>query len=250
MIDYKSEQEIELMRKGGEMLKKVVADLIPKIKEGITTNEIDREAEKLIKNQGGDSSFNKVPGYRWSTCLSINDQVVHTPPSNRKVKNGDVFTIDIGMYYKKFHTDFSTTFVIGGKTDPETERFLKVGRETLTRAISKAVKGGRLGEISKTIQDGIRKSGYFIMKELTGHGVGRELHEDPFVPGFINKPVEKTLEIKPGLVIAIEVIYSRGTEEIAYEKGDDWSIISADRSLTACFEHTVAITNNGTVVLT
>jgi methionyl aminopeptidase len=250
MIDYKSEEEMELMRQGGEMLRNVVTELLPRVKEGMTTQEVDRIATELIKNQGGDISFNKVKGYHWSTCLCINEQVVHTRPSKRKLKNGDVFTVDIGVYYKNFHTDFATTFVIGGKTDPETEKFLETGKKTLEKAIAKANAGARIGEISKVIQDNIYGEGYFILKELTGHGVGRELHEDPFVPGYLDRKIEKTLEIKPGLVIAIEVIYSKGTEDIAYESGDDWSITSSDLSLTACFEHTIAITKKGTIVLT
>ncbi len=250
MIDYKSEDEIESMRQGGAILRNVVDKLLPQVKEGMTTEEVDRIATELIKNQGGDISFNKVKGYRWSTCLCVNEQVVHTPPSKRTLKKGDVFTIDIGVYYKNLHTDFATTFVVGGETDPETNRFLKIGKETLEKAIGKAKVGARIGEISKVIQDQIYGAGYFILKELTGHGVGRELHEDPFVPGYLDRKIEKTLEIKPGLVIAIEVIYSKGTEEIAYESGDDWSIISSDRSLTACFEHTIAISKKGTIVLT
>lgn len=250
MIEYKSRHEIELMKKGGEILRRVVSELLPQIKDGMTTREIDDLAQKLIKNKGGDLSFNKVKGYHWATCLCINEQVVHTRPSDRRVKNGDVLTVDIGVYYKGFHTDYATTFVVGGKTDPDTEKFLKVGRETLDKAIARAKKGARLGEISKVIQDEIRGNGYFIMKELTGHGVGRELHEDPYVPGYLDRKIEKTLEIKPGLVIAIEIIYSKGTEEIAYEEGDDWSIVAADLSLTACFEHTIAITDKGTIVLT
>ncbi|MFZ6035058.1 MAG: type I methionyl aminopeptidase [Patescibacteria group bacterium] len=250
MINYKSASEIEVMKKCGEILKEVVSELLPRVKEGMTTENIDEIATKLIKNKGGDVSFNKVKGYRWATCLTVNEQVVHTPPSKRRLINGDILTIDIGVYYKGFHTDYATTIVVGGKTDPETEKFLRVGKEALDKAIAVAKKGARIGDISKVIQKQIQGNGYFVMKELTGHGVGRELHEDPYVPGFLDRPVEKTLEIKPGLVIAVEVIYSKGTEEIAYEEGNDWSIVSADSSLTACFEHTIAITEKGTLILT
>lgn len=250
MIDYKTEEEIKIMAEGGAILKKVMGELLPQVKAGMTTKRVDEIATELIKKKGGDLSFNKVKGFHWATCLCVNEQVVHTPPSNRVLKDGDVFTIDIGVFLKGFHTDHATTIVVGGKTDSETEKFLRVGKETLDKAIAKAKKGNRLGDISKLIQDEIRGNGYFILKELTGHGVGRDLHEDPYVPGFLDRKIEKTLEIKEGLVIAIEIIYSKGTEEIAYEEGSDWSITSSDGSLTACFEHTVAITKAGTIVLT
>ncbi len=250
MIKYKTEQEIEVMTEAGRRLKKVVEKLLPQIKAGMSTLEIDREAERLIVEEGGQSSFKKVNGYHWSTCLTINEQVVHTPPSKRILKAGDVLTVDIGLFYRGFHSDYSTTFIVDGKSDAKTEKFLKVGEETLEKAIKKAIAGRRIGEISDTIGKNIYGHGYFIMKDLTGHGIGRELHEDPYVFGYNERPVEKTIVIKPGLVIAIEIIYSMGTEEIAYEKGDSWSIVTADGSLSACFEHTVAITKHGTRVLT
>ncbi len=238
------------MAEGGERLRKVVKALLNKIDVGITTREINRIAEDLIKEQDGESSFNKVKGYSWSTCLPINEQVVHTPPSDRKLKQGDVLTVDIGMFFKGFHTDFATTFVVGGEPDGETSRFLETGKRALSKAIKQAKAGNRLGDISQAIEKEVYSQGYFIVKELTGHGIGRQLHEDPYVFGFQEKPIEKTLKIQPGLVIAIEVIYSKGSEEMAYEKDEDWSIISADRSLSACFEHTVAITEKQTLVLT
>jgi methionyl aminopeptidase len=250
MIHYKTEEEIKIMQEGGRRLRAVVKDLLPQVKAGMTTAKVNEIAEKLIKQAGGEISFNKVPGYDWATCLTINEQVVHTPPGKRVLKDKDVLTIDIGLYYQGFHTDFSTTFIIGGRSDKETDKFLSIGLETLKKAIDVAKAGNYLGQISETIEKNITGQGYFIMKALTGHGIGHELHEDPYVLGFLEKPVEKTLKIKPGLVIAIEIIYSRGSEKIAEEPGSDWSIISSDRSLTACFEHTVAITEKKTLILT
>lgn len=250
MINYKTKQEIEIMKQAGEKLKRAVSKLFPLIKEGVTTEYIDKEAERLLKKEGAESSFKRVDGYSWTTCITINEQVVHTPPSKRIVKIGDVITIDIGAYYKGFHTDYSTTFVIGNKSDGETRTFLEVGEKTLYKAIEKAKPGNRIGDISLAIQEEIYGNGYFIMKQLTGHGVGRDLHEDPFIPGYLEKPVNKTHVLKEGLVIAIEVIYSKGTEEIITEPGNKWSIITADRSLSACFEHTVAITDKTAVILT
>lgn len=250
-IHYKTDEEIALMRESGKRLHSAVAKLLPEVKIGMSTKDVDDLAEKLIVEQGAQPSFKRVEGYSWTTCVPINEQVVHTPPSaTRILKQGDVLTIDVGAYYKGFHSDYATTFVVGGTKDEKVIRFLEAGKQALENAIAQAKAGNRIGHISQSIEEDIYPAGYHIMEQLTGHGIGRELHEDPFVPGFLDKPVEKTLQIKPGLVLAIEVIYSMGTEEIAYEKGEDWSIVTADGSLSACFEHTVAITDKNTFILT
>lgn len=246
----KTAEEIAIMQDGGNRLMKVVDALLPQIKVGQTTEEIDKIAEQLIERNGGEPSFKRVPNYFWSTCLPINEQVVHTPPSKRRLEDGDVLTVDIGMYFKGFHTDYATTLIVGQSKDLKKEQFLRVGQEALEKAVAVAKSGNHLGEISRTVQEEIYKNNYFILKELTGHGVGRELHEDPYVPNFVERPLEKTYRLRQGLVIAIEVIYSMGTERISYEEGDDWSIRSRDKSLTACFEKTVAITDEKTYVLT
>lgn len=250
MITYKSAAEIEIMRIGGEKLKAVMKQLVPHIKAGITTKELNKIAEDLIREQGADISFNKVEGYKWAVCVPINEQVVHTPPTKRVLKDGDVLTVDIGAYFKGFHTDHAITVVVGGKSTPEIDKFLQVGREALDLAIAQAKVGNRIGHISQAIEEKVVGAGYTIMKQLTGHGVGTELHEDPFIPGFLSKPVEKTMKLKAGMVLALEVIYSMGSGDIAYEEGQDWSIITADKSMSACFEHTVALTDKNTLVLT
>ncbi|MCX6733167.1 MAG: type I methionyl aminopeptidase [Candidatus Roizmanbacteria bacterium] len=250
MITYKTPEEIEIMRECGAKLKEVMKKLVPQIHAGMTTNELNRLGEQYIKEQGADISFNKVEGYKWAMCVPINEQVVHTPPSQRVLKNGDVLCIDIGAYFKGFHTDHAITVVVGGKSTPEIDKFLQVGREALELAIKEAVVGKRIGNISQAIEDKVTGAGYKIMKQLTGHGVGRELHEDPFIPGYLTKSVEKTMKLRPGMVLALEVIYSMGSSDIAYENDQEWSIITADKSMSACFEHTVAITDKNTLVLT
>ncbi|MFA5769874.1 MAG: type I methionyl aminopeptidase [Patescibacteria group bacterium] len=250
MINLKSDKEIAIMTEGGKGLRAVVKDLLPLIKAGITTKEIDVKAEELIKIQGGESSFKTVSGYLFSTCTPINEQIVHTKPSNRVLKDGDVLTLDIGMLYRGLHTDYAVTKVVGGQSkDINVNKFLKIGEETLYLAIKKAKIGNRLGQISEVIEKEITGNGYFIIKELTGHGIGKKLHEDPYVFGFVDRPIEKSPLIKKGLVIAIEIIYAMGTDIMIYEK-DNWSIITKDRSLSACFEHTIAVTDNGPVILT
>jgi len=249
-IDLKTKEEIRIMQEGGLRLKRVVAALLKKIDVGNTTKEIDNLASELIKKQRGEPSFKKVKDYFWTTCLPINNQVVHTPPSDRKLKQGDVLTLDIGMYFKGYHTDFATTLFIGGNPDDKINHFLETGKRALNKAIVAAKLGNRLGQISAAIEKEIYGQGFFILKELTGHGIGKTLHEDPYIFGYKEKPINKTLLIRSGLTIAIEVIYSMGTEEIVYEKENDWSIMTQDGSLSACFEHTVAITEDKTLILT
>jgi methionyl aminopeptidase len=250
MIKLKTDNEIEVMIEGGSRLKAVVDKLRPIIKEGVTTEHIDEAAERLVRKMGGEPSFKRVKGYCWSICSMVNEQIVHTPPSGRVLKNGDVFTLDIGMYYQGYHTDYADTFVIGGRADKKKERFLRTGKYALAKAIDQAKAGNRLGQISAAIEKEIRGSGYKVIRQLTGHGIGRELHEDPFVPGFLDRPIGKTLVIKPGLTLAIEVIYSAGTDDIAYEKDGNWSIVTSDGSLSACFEHTIAVKEKETLILT
>jgi methionyl aminopeptidase len=250
MIDVKTEKEIGDMKEGGARLRKVVQQLLPSIQPGVTTAHIDKEAERLLIAAGVEPSFKRVKGYHWSICIPINDQVVHTPPSEQVIKEGDLVTLDIGAYYRGFHTDWATTVVAGGVTDKKVDAFLAVGREALKKGLAQVAAGNRIGQISEAIEKEVYGAGYYILKQLTGHGVGRELHEDPFIPGILEKAIAKTPLIKPGMTFAIEVIYSMGTEEIDYEEGDDWSVVTRDRSLSACFEETIAVSENKSFILT
>ena len=238
------------MTEGGKILREVVEELLPFVKQGITTNVVDAKAYDIIIKKGAQPSFTQVKGYKWTTCLPINEQIVHTPPSDRILELGDVLTIDIGVFYKGYHTDYATTVVIGGKATNEIKKFLEIGKQTLEKAIQVVKEDGYTGEISQVIQTEIEKNGYKILRELTGHGIGKELHEDPFIPGFLEKAVTKTHKIKSGLVVAIEIIYSMSTEEIAYEIGNNWSIITSDGSISACFEKTIAVLDKKVFVLT
>jgi len=249
MVHLKSDKEIAVMAEGGKRLKIVVQELLPLIKVGVSTKEINVKAEELIKKQGGQSSFKSVPGYLFTICSPINEQIVHTKPSDRVLKPGDVLTLDIGMVYGGLHTDYAITKIVGKNNDKKVHKFLKIGEETLYKAIKEAKIGNRLGQISAVIEKEMVGNGYFIIKELTGHGIGKKLHEDPYVFGYVERPINKTLLIKPGLVIAIEIIYAMGTDVMVYEE-DNWSIRTKDRSLSACFEHTIAVTSQGPIILT
>ncbi|MCA9372042.1 type I methionyl aminopeptidase [Candidatus Woesebacteria bacterium] len=248
-IYLKSPEEIQAMKEGGAILRAMFEELVPTVKAGMTTNKINDFAEHFFKNKGVAASFKTVPGYSWATCTTINEQAVHTPPSERQLTEGDILTIDAGVLHKGFHTDSAVTIAIG--TIPkETQRFLDVGKQTLEKVLTFFKPGTYLGKPAQFIQHEIEKAGYFILKELTGHGVGQELHEDPYVFNFLHKPINKTVKIKPGMTLAVEIIYSTGTEDIAYEGSEEWSIITADRSLSACFEKTIAITEKQTFILT
>lgn len=250
MIDLKSDQEIKIMVEAGKRLKKVVAQLTPQIRSGLTTAQIDKIADRLITQAGGEASFKKVKGYYWATCIAINEQVVHTPPSERIIKDGDILTIDIGLFYRGFHSDYADTIIVGGTKDKRLHKFLTVGELTLKKAIEQFKLNKYLGEVSKVIESEIYGYGFFVIKQLTGHGVGKKLHEDPYIPGYLDRHSNDTPLIKQGMVVAIEVIYSMGTEEVEYEDNNNWSLVTKDGSLSACFEHTVAIIGKDTIILT
>lgn len=252
MITYKTPQEIAIMKKCGAILGDAMRHVVSLVKPGISTLALDTEAKKYILSQGAESSFTKVEGYKWTTCMPVNEQVVHTPPSGQVVlKQGDVLTIDMGAYLKGYHTDHAVTVVVGGDAGKVYTSFLQAGKDALDAAIQQARVGNRIGHISQAMGSIIEKAGFTVMRQLTGHGIGKELHEDPFVPGFLDKSVEKTMKLKPGMTLALEIIYSMGkSPDIAYENGNEWSIITADKSISACFEHTIALTNENTLVLT
>src|SRR6266403_270354 len=208
MIDYKTPEEIKIMQHGGHILADVLGRVMSAIKPGVSELEIDQLAEKLIREQGGEPGFQKVPGYRNTICVSTNDVVVHGIPGNYLFQPGDVVGIDCGVFYQGFHTDMSdSTIVPGGKDNPEAEKFLKIGKKALDEAIKVAVMGNRIGNISKTIQDIVEGSGYSVVRSLIGHGVGRELHEEPEVPGSLHGKILHTPLLKTGMTIGVDVIY-------------------------------------------
>jgi methionyl aminopeptidase len=242
MIDIKNPKEIELMRKGGGILADVLMKVMQEVKPGVSELEIDALAEKLIREQGGEPGFKKVPGYHHTICACTNEVVVHGIPSAYRFKPGDMVCIDCGVYYGGYHTDMAETVIVPSSKSKtqnfkEKKKFLDVGKKALWAGIDQAVIGNRIGHISKAIQDIVEKEGgYSIVRTLIGHGVGKELHEDPEVPGFLDRKIEKTHKLEEGLTIAIEVIYNMGRPEVVYEGTDDWSIVSADGSLSAVFE--------------
>lgn len=250
MIDYKNPQEIALMKHGGHILHDVLLEVLAAIKSGVTEIEIDIFAEKLIRERGGEPGFQKVAGYKHSICVSTNDVVVHGVPGSYKFKEGDVVGIDCGVFYKGFHTDMSESIIVGGKADASVKKFLEIGKVALDAGIEAARLGNRIGHISKAIQDIVeKKHSYSVVRSLIGHGVGRELHEEPEVPGYLIDSISKTPLLKEGMTIAVEVIYNMGKPDVMIDE-DGWTIRTQDGKLAGLYERTVAITKEGPLLLT
>lgn len=250
MINIKTQKEIEIMQRGGKILSDVMWLLGKELAPGISELEIDSIAQSLIKERGGEPGFKKVEGYQHTICISVNDVVVHGIPTENKLKEGDVVGIDCGVFLEGFHTDMSETFLVSGKKLGEIDKFLKVGKRALNEGIKQARIGNHVGNISKVIQDIVEvENGYSIVRTLVGHGVGRELHEDPEVPGFLRGKIENTPKLTEGMVIAVEVIYNMGKPELVLTD-DGWTLKTKDKSLSGLFERTIAITKNGPLVLT
>jgi len=254
MIQYKTKEEIEKMRKGGKILADVLFEVLKHAKIGVSEIELEKLAEKLILEKGAKPAFKRVKGYNFATCISTNDAVVHGIPTNYNLKDGDVIGIDCGVYYKGFNTDAAWTITIeSGKLKVENDekrKFLKTGEKALSEAIKVAKAGNRVGHISKTIQDIVEGNGYSVVRSLVGHGVGKNLHEEPEVPGFLDIDITKTPLLKQGMTIAIEVIYNMGKSDVIYEKNNGWTIKTADGSISGLFERTIAITEDGPIILT
>ncbi len=253
MINLKSKKELEWMKTGGHILAQVLTQVMDAIKPGVSELEIDKLAEKLILDKGGEPGFKKVKGYHHTICMSTNDVVVHGIPGSYKFKEGDVVGVDCGVFYKGFHTDMAETKLVQSprlKVQRPVVKFLEVGKFALVEGIKQAMIGNRVGHISKTIQDIVEKeAGYSVVRSLIGHGVGRDLHEDPEVPGYLNGKIEKTPVLTEGMTIAIEVIYSMGSNNLILDR-DGWTIRTKNGKLAGLFERSVAITPDGPRVLT
>lgn len=252
MISSKTPEELQAMKVGGGKLGRILQELLAMSVSGTRLLDLEELAQKRIKEAGGLPSFSTVGDYQWATCLCVNDVVVHGIPSEYRLMAGDIFTIDIGMIYEGLHTDTAWSMIIGEEKDKteKKKRFLSVGEETLAKAIGVATSGNRVGHISEVIQREIEKAGYSVIKDLTGHGVGRKLHEEPMIPEYVRGDIARTPLLVSGMTIAIEVIYAEGKGTIEYVNDDGWALASRDQSMTATFEHTIAIGDEESTVLT
>ena len=246
MITIKSDREIELLRKAGRIVYDTHKYLKPYIKEGITTRELDKLAEDFIRSQGATPSFKGYEGYPTSICTSINDEVVHGIPSNRKLKNGDIISIDIGACYKGYHGDSAWSYAVG-EVDDKLKQLLHDTEKSLFIGLEQVKPGNRIGDIGHAIQEYAESHGLGVVRELCGHGVGTCVHEDPDVPNF-GTP-NTGVRLKKGMVIAVEPMLTLGSPDILLLE-DDWTIITEDGSPSAHYEHTVVVTEDGYQILT
>ena len=249
MIPIKTKEEIEIMKKGGQILAGVMEKVKRNVRPGVSTLELDHLADKLI-SQKGEPSFKKVRDYKWASCMCVNDVVVHGIPGDYKLKEGDLLGIDIGMFYQGFHSDMAQTVIVGEQKEKNKLNFLKTGQKALEKAINQALVGKHIGHLSAIIQETVEKEGYSSVRALTGHGIGKNLHEEPAIPCFLEDKVEKTLKLKEGMTLAVEIIYNQGKAQVVYRDDDDWTIQTEDGKLSGLFENTIAITAKGPIVLT
>lgn len=213
---------------------------------GVRTSEIDTALEKLIRSYGATPSFKGYHGYPASTCISINEQVVHGIPGERQLCEGDIVGLDVGAYLDGFHGDAARTYAVG-KVSESASKLMKITQECLGRGIENARAGNSVGDISAAIQTHAESNGFNVVRQLVGHGIGRSLHEEPQVPNFGSPG--RGPKLRPGMVLAIEPMINAGTHEV-YTLEDEWTVVTKDHMNSAHYEHTVAITENGPVILT
>ena len=246
MITLKSKREIELLKEAGHIVYLTHQYLRPHIKAGIKTKELDRLAEEFIRSKGATPSFKGYEGFPSTLCISINDEVVHGFPSDRVLQDGDIISIDIGACYKGYHGDSAWTYTVGEVSD-DAKYLLEHTEKALYEGIKQAKVGNRIGDISYAVEKYATEHNLGVVKELVGHGVGTSVHESPDVPNYGTKGTGP--KIRDGMVIAIEPMLTLGSPDI-YIEDNDWTVKTVDSSLSAHFEHTIGVTNDGVIILT
>jgi methionyl aminopeptidase len=248
VIQLKSAREIEIMAEGGRILAATHALLARELKPGVTTQDLDELAEEFIRSHAGATpSFKGLYGFPATLCTSINDEIVHGIPSRKRtLKDGDIVSVDAGVHFQGFHTDSANTLPVG-EVDAGTQRLLDVTRQSLEAAIEAVRPGNHVGDIGAAVQAVVEAAGFSVVRDLVGHGVGATMHEDPQVPNY-GKP-KRGPKLVPGLTLAIEPMVNAGLAATR-TLSDKWTIVTADRSRSAHFEHTVAVTEDGHRVLT
>ena len=246
-VTIKSAREIELMRESGRLLAIVHDELGKALKPGMTTKEIDRLGEEIIRSFGCVPNFLNYNGYPASICVSVNDEVVHGIPSKkRRLQEGDIVSLDAGLIYKGYHSDAARTHAVG-EVSKEARQLIDVTRECFFEGIKFATAGNHLHDISNAIAAHAEKYGYGIVEDLVGHGIGTHLHEEPEIPNFHQHT--KGIRLKPGMTLAIEPMINLGTKEVEW-MDDDWTVVTADGSLSAHYENTILITEGEPEIFT
>lgn len=247
MVSIKSQNEIALMREAGRILANVHEELRAAIRPGMSTLDIDKLGEKLIRGYGCIPSFLNYNGYPASICVSVNDEVVHGIPSkDRILEEGDIVSLDAGVIYKGYHADAARTYGVG-QISPEAAKLIEVTKQSFFEGIKMAKDGNHLHDISNAIADYCESFGYGVVRDLVGHGIGKNLHEDPQIPNFHQR--RRGIKLQKGMTLAIEPMVNEGTYEVAW-LDDDWTVVSDDGSLSAHYENTILITDGEPEILT
>ena len=246
MIPLKSEKDLEYLRASGKILSWVMKETAKLIKPGITTNEINRFAESLIREKMAQAAFKGYKGFPAAACVSVNEEIVHGIPSERKLREGDIVSIDLGVKYRGYFSDAAVTLPVGN-VDVKRNKLMEVAKKSLELGIKEALPGKHLSDISHSIQSYVESNGFSVVREFVGHGIGFNLHEEPEIPNF-GTPNEGPV-LKEGMVLAIEPMINMGLWE-AEISGNGWTAVTKDKLPSAHFEHTVAITKEGPEILT
>lgn len=252
MISIKSQREIDKMKKAGEVVMLVLNKMEEVIAPGVTTRELDRIAAEVIKSKGAIPSFKGVPcpyggmDYPGVICASVNEEVIHGIPGDRVLKEGDIISIDTGAILDGFHGDAARTYPVG-TVSPEALRLIRVTEEAFNRGMAQAVEGNRIRDISKAVQSYVEENGFSVVRDYVGHGIGREMHEEPQVPNYVSP--YKGVRLSAGMTIAIEPMVNAGTWRVRV-LDDKWTVVTADGGLSAHYENTIAVTANGPEILT
>ncbi len=246
MIFLKSPEEIEKMSASGKLVAEILSEIRGRIKPGVTTQELDQLALRLSVKKKARPAFKGYHGFPFSLCVSVNEEVVHGFPSGRKLLDGDIVSLDFGVCLDGYYGDAAFTLAVG-KVSPQAERLIRVTREALFKGLEQVKAGRRLGDISSAVQQHVEGYCFSVVRQFVGHGIGKALHEDPQIPNFGESG--RGILLKPGMVLAIEPMVNVGGSEVEI-KADGWTAVTKDKSLSAHFEHTVAITENGCRILT
>jgi len=245
MVILKQRSEIDKIRASNGIVAEILAELKERVQEGVTTLDLDRISEELVLKKGAKPAFKGYRGYPFSLCASINEQVIHGLPSRRVLTEGDIVGLDFGVYYQGYYGDAALTVPVG-KISTEASMLLKATEESLSCAIGEATVGNRLGDISAAVQNHVEAVGFSVVRDFVGHGIGRNLHEDPQIPNYGIKG--RGVALKAGMVLAIEPMVNAGTYKVRMLT-DGWTAVTADGRLSAHFEHTIAITDHGPEIL-
>jgi methionyl aminopeptidase len=247
VIIHKSPEEIDRMRRAGRVVAATIERLVASARPGATTAQLDRVAEEAIRSAGAVPSFKGYRGFPASICTSVNEQVVHGIPGSPVLREGDLLSLDVGAIWDGYHADSAVSVFVGESPSAEAEKLVRVTEESLDAGISQIRPGGRLSDISHAVQEVAEGAGFSVVREYVGHGIGRSLHEDPQIPNY-GVP-GRGPELRPGLVVAVEPMVNLGSWETRV-LADRWTVVTADGSLSAHFEHTIALSEAGAEVLT